>query len=441
MELGSFESIPVMGNSFQAMMTPRPQLTSRNKYIPKLYKHAVINTNAMIFRSSSAPAAESLRVFLLPRPIRSHILLLNASRCSSSSSSSSSYSLQHNRLASNFTPNPKRGGKNNGSSRGPPDMEPGTFNRLREAFALSNISSISSTTNAVVKGDKINASSTTLPAPLDIPSRGKDQSTFKYALQAGKLYISFYKTGIKNIWHNYKQAKELKHRLNSTQTPQLPPGPDAKTQKNVYAKYVLTRAELQFLRRSQHDMNRVPIFALLFAIVGEWLPLIVIFFTPIVPYTCRIPRQIEKSRRALEETRRKSFRGEIDGYIPTMKLRSRGGGETVRGLEDLEKGQLMHISRSLGLHSRLWDYTKGFAPGSGILKWRVKRHLEYLEKDDVLLVRDGGIKNLNKEEVLLACEQRGIDILGRKEEYLKDVLERWIKGRREGMVLGMLLSR
>jgi hypothetical protein len=350
----------------------------------------------MISRPCSAAAAKGLRTFLLPTPIRSH-LLLSASR---SSYSLQTYNYQQSRLSS--------------SSK-----------------ALSN------------RGDKVNASFSTLPAPLDVPKREKDQSAFSYAFKAGRVYLGFYKTGIKNIWYNYKTAKELKHRLNSTQTPQLPPGPDAggKGAKNVYAKYVLTRAELQFLRRSQHDTNRVPIFALLFAVVGEWLPLIVIFFTPIVPYTCRIPRQVEKTRRVLEERRRKSFRGETDGYVPTMKMHSKDGEKTVKGMEDLEKGQLMHISRSLGLHSRLWDLSKGFMPGTGILKYRVRKHLEYLERDDALLVRDGGVKQLNKEEVLLACEQRGIDILGRKEDYLKDVLERWLKGRREGMILGMLLSR
>jgi len=61
--------------------------------------------------------------------------------------------------------------------------------------------------------------------------------------------------------------------------------------------------------------------------------------------------------------------------------------------------------------------------------------------DDALLQRDGGVKNLSNDEVKLACEQRGIDVLGRKHDYLRDVLERWLKGRREGMVLGMLLSR
>lgn len=311
----------------------------------------------------------------------------------------------------------------------------------------SSSKGLASTSKALAStNDKVNASSTTLPAPLDVPAREKGQNTFSYALKAGKAYLGFYKTGIKNIYYNYKVAKELRAKLEKTQTPRLPPGPDGGTGKgramgeNAYAKSVLTRAELQFLRRSRFDMTRVPMFVLLFAIVGEWLPLIVVFLTPIVPYTCRIPRQVEKTRRALEEMRRKSFRGEVDGYVPTPTRRGTDGAG-VNSLDECEKGQLMHISRSLGLHSRLWDVTKGFMPGSGILKYRVRKHLEYLAQDDALLVRDGGVQKLNREEVMLACEQRGIDILGRKEEYLKDVLERWLKGRREGMIFGMLLSR
>ncbi|QDS71525.1 hypothetical protein FKW77_005113 [Venturia effusa] len=307
------------------------------------------------------------------------------------------------------------------------------------------------------KHDKVNASPTTLPAPLDVPDREKGQSRFSYVLKAGKAYLGFYKTGIKNIYFNYKVAQELRAKLEKTRTPQLPPSPTTENGKrgkrgggggggggggveNAYTEFILTRAEFQFLRRVRYDLTRVPIFALLFAIVGEWLPLIVILFTPIVPYTCRIPRQIEKTRRTLEERRRKSFRGVIDGYVPTP-LRRGTEGDWVRGLEECEKGQLMHISRSLGLHSALWDYSRGLFPGSGILRYRLGRYLKYLERDDALLVRDGGVRKLNWEELLLACEQRGIDVLGRREEGLREVLERWLEARGKGGVFGLLLSR
>ena len=50
--------------------------------------------------------------------------------------------------------------------------------------------------------------------------------------------------------------------------------------------------------------------------------------------------------------------------------------------------------------------------------------------DDFAIERDGGVKMLVKEEVRLACEERGIDVLGEKEENLRADLQRWIKRRK-----------
>jgi hypothetical protein len=297
---------------------------------------------------------------------------------------------------------------------------------------------LGSTTQYVATTSKgVNPSSSTLPAPLDVPARGKDQGFFSYVLKCGKAYLGFYKTGIKNIWRNYKDAKAIQHKLRSTQTPQLPPSPSSKKHKNLYTKFVLTRAEFQFLRRNRHDMRRVPIFGFLFLVMGEYLPLVVIFFTPLVPYTCRIPKQIKKARENLEKRRKDSFRAITDDYAPTAK----GKQGEVRALEDLEKGQLMHISRSLGLHGALWDKTRGALPPQPMLRFRVEKWLNYLEQDDMLIQRDGSMKELKDEELKLAAEQRGIDVIGRKDDELKDTLTRWIKGRNEGKVLPMLLTR
>ncbi|TID14319.1 hypothetical protein E6O75_ATG09398 [Venturia nashicola] len=403
----------------------------------------------MISKPGSAAAANGLRSFLLPptllpTPVRSHNLLefpasrLQTSRyhCLQRARLSSSNSKQISRLSplkahgyeqSRLSSSSSKSAKSLQSLQSPPNPK-----------ALAN------------KHDRVNASPTTLPAPLDVPEREKGQGKFSYAFKAGKAYLGFYKTGIKNIYSNWKVAREIGGKLERGMTPRLPPGDGMRGGggkafvkgggDNVYTDFLLTRAELQFLRRSRHDMSRVPLFALLFVVFGEWLPLIVVFFTPVVPYTCRIPRQVEKTRRALEEMRRKSFRGEIDGYVPTPTRRGTDG-QAIQNLDDCEKGQLMHISRSLGLHFRLWDFTKGIIPGSGILKYRIRKHLEYLAQDDALLLRDGGVAKLNQEEVLLACEQRGIDVLGRREDYLRDTLERWMKGRKDGRVLNMLLSR
>ncbi|KAK4032357.1 hypothetical protein C8A01DRAFT_41217 [Parachaetomium inaequale] len=86
------------------------------------------------------------------------------------------------------------------------------------------------------------------------------------------------------------------------------------------------------------------------------------------------------------------------------------------------------MAKVLGLPVRAW--TPGFVLGP-----RVQRRLGFLGVDDALLVQSGGAAALVGEEVRLACADRGVDVLGRGEEELRGVLERWLRltdGRRLG---------
>jgi len=183
-------------------------------------------------------------------------------------------------------------------------------------------------------------------------------------------------------------------------------------------------------------MIRIPIFGVLFLILGEWLPLVAIFFTPLLPYTCRIPKQVEGERRVLERRRRASFAAVTDGVVDTgLDIPGKGAG-------GLNKSQLLHISRSLGLHGRVWDLSGGFLPPVLLVREKVKRRLAYLEQDDALLRRDGGVETLRDEEVMIACEERGIDVLGQDVETLRDLLRHWVDGwTEEGSALSRLLTR
>ena len=51
--------------------------------------------------------------------------------------------------------------------------------------------------------------------------------------------------------------------------------------------------------------------------------------------------------------------------------------------------------------------------------------------DDFAIERDGGIKMLEKEEVRMACEERGINILGKEEGNLRADLRWWMEHRRK----------
>ena len=130
----------------------------------------------------------------------------------------------------------------------------------------------------------------------------------------------------------------------------------------------------------------------------------------------------------LERRRRASFANMIDGVAVAGPV---GQGTSEIGLEKLSKGQLLHISRSLGLHGKVWDLSGGLLPPALLVRWRIKRRLAYLRQDDALLSRDGGVETLRDEEVRIACEERGIDVLGQDVETLRELLRHWIDGWRE----------
>ena len=64
-----------------------------------------------------------------------------------------------------------------------------------------------------------------------------------------------------------------------------------------------------------------------------------------------------------------------------------------------------------------------------LVRKRVYRRLRELELDDFAIERDGGVGMMEGEEVRMACEERGIDILGEGVMDLRGSLKQWI-GRR-----------
>jgi hypothetical protein len=155
----------------------------------------------------------------------------------------------------------------------------------------------------------VNGPSTTLPAPISVPERAEGQSFFpSYALTLGKAYLTFYKTGVKNIYTNFKLSRGIQHAIDAQH---------ASSFSAAVASASLTRSDLQLLIRNWHDIKRVPVFALVLMICGEFTPLVVIALSGVVPWTCRIPKQIESDRRKLEQQRSTSFR-ELTTVPPTQ---------------------------------------------------------------------------------------------------------------------------
>jgi len=193
----------------------------------------------------------------------------------------------------------------------------------------------------------------------------------------------------------------------------------------------ITRSQFQLLVRNWHDVKRVPIFGLVFLACGEFTPLVVVLLSNIVPWTCRIPKQIQSDRKKLEERRRVSFRNLT---LPPPQ---------EKGVQGLERMQLLHISWSLGLSSSVWDWLGGKLPGlpTFLLRRKVGRRVEYLRMDDKLIGEGGGVEKMNIEECRMACVERGIDVMGRSDQNIREDLNVWLRSREKASVEHLLLTR
>ena len=264
-----------------------------------------------------------------------------------------------------------------------------------------------------------NPPASTRPPPLDLPTKGPDTSQFTYLFSTGKAYLSFYKAGLKAIITNTKMV------YGSAPPPPPPPqeNKDGSSSSASTAPAVPlqlpekgTRAELVLHHRWRHDIRRLPLFALMLLICGEFTPFVVLVFPSVVPYTCRIPSQVTKLRKNQERRRTISS---LQHDPAELDAQERGGDPLA------DAAAVRHIARSLGVVSPAWDRL-GFIP-TFLASRRVEDRLRYLARDGQLLMECGGASALEPDEVALACEDRGIDVEGRSTEELRGVLDRWLR--------------
>lgn len=257
------------------------------------------------------------------------------------------------------------------------------------------LNSSTSTTSPSPFPAAANPPATTRPAPLDLPARKPDTSTASHLFATGKAYLGFYKTGLKNIYLNWRLARSLK--LDSSPAADSPNAPAA-----------TTRSALLLRRRVRHDVRRLAPFALLLLVCGELTPLVVLAVPRLVPFTCRIPRQVDALRQQSEARRRASW-----ARLQQQQQQSQGGQITSPPTPPTRDQALAHLARALGLVSPLWDRLLPASLDALVARAaraRARAYLALLAEDDALLRRAGGAAALEPDEVALACEDRGVSV-------------------------------
>lgn len=305
------------------------------------------------------------------------------------------------------------------------------------------------TTDAVVgEGDKLNPPSFTYAPALSVPDRRDGQNYASYLFSCGKAYLSFYKTGIGHTRQTLKFAKAIRARL---------AGQGKGISIDTAGAGILSRSEWQVLRRSRRDLLRLPVMGFLVLALGEWLPLVVIYLTPVIPEQCRIPAQVERVLKKKEATRRdrleriathalrlqtldRNPRTDADGIRlaaaaeglldPRSKVGKEGGMAMAQAIIppeascDLSLFHLLLLSARLDCHPRVLDKL-WVRPPKWFLQRNVGNKLKYLTKDDELIRRDGGSQRLGRMELQRACVERGIDVLGKSEAEQRKMLAQW----------------
>ncbi|KAK7530019.1 hypothetical protein IWX49DRAFT_385033 [Phyllosticta citricarpa] len=287
----------------------------------------------------------------------------------------------------------------------------------------------------VERVDRVNPPISTLPAPVNLPAKDAHDSKMKYWFETGKAYLSFFKTGVRNVWANSKVARKLR-----------------KSKGNE-----LTRAEFQLIVRSRHDVNRLPIFAIVLLVFGEFTPLVAPFLVGVMPKTCRPPQTEEGLARRAEIQRQiaeQRWNEVVDSVPRNLKpLIQKDPYQLFEKLRTIagpdEEGAVLatRVANTLSFKLacmydlytkpmfKLREKTTHWGPLSQAIATRIffkrehRRHSQYytyLIRDSELLLRDGEIHQLSSRELRIACMERGINVLDRSDAEARNDLMKWL---------------
>ncbi|KAJ5692115.1 hypothetical protein N7462_001538 [Penicillium macrosclerotiorum] len=282
------------------------------------------------------------------------------------------------------------------------------------------------------------SSTVTIPSPKDLNAPLKK---LKRYVALGRAYLAFYKTGLKNVYHNYRASLPLRSSLGlPAYLPISPPrGPSSPKHPPSTPATPLGRGQFQLVRRAARDVRRMIPFTLILIVCGEFTPLIVpLFGSAITPATCRVPGQVAKERAAA--SKRKTL---------ALAAHARASGSTAPHAGDSAELELLaefaspawamradgaavlRASAVFGL-VRSHERTGAALLVGPVYRPRLRRYLEYLAIDDSMIRRNGGVAALSAAEVKVALDERGAGdvaaaFASAKAEFVeREWLERWL---------------
>ncbi|KAJ5667970.1 uncharacterized protein N7477_006540 [Penicillium maclennaniae] len=215
---------------------------------------------------------------------------------------------------------------------------PSTIPRLFSTSAASSAKQ-DATTVTTPPVTQINAPPSTLPAPLDLPTvlpaNAQTADKLKRLVTIGRAYLAFYKTGLKNVYRNYRASLPLRASLGLPAY--IPISPPRRTSKDSTHKGIdMGRGQYQLVVRSARDVRKMIPFTLVLIICGEFTPLIIpLFGSAITPATCRVPGQVAKERDGASKRKTAAMRAHARAIeAEVVNSISVGSGEEMRVLAE-----------------------------------------------------------------------------------------------------------
>lgn len=251
------------------------------------------------------------------------------------------------------------------------------------------------------------------PHPHAWPRKGNwdpKRWDFKYLFSLGKAYGKFYWTGVKQLYGNVKIMFKINKELNGTFA-------------DAAARYAAVPEKISYndyemMVRTKRDMRKSIPFLLIFAICGEFTPLVIVAFgSRVVPGTCIIPKQVLQDRKKMLERDDKYM-----SEVARLLRKCDGDFEKIR----LDRGKLVQLQNLMAYQAGLTPF-KTPPPIIGGLYWHFRtqkilaRHCDEILSAAALVEREGGWSKKSPQDMWEWGNKYG---LYRLRQYTRHAMDR-----------------